>query len=141
MDAMLQASKNDDGSITNAADAPDSAALAAELKVLMDDHKVEDASVLDLRPHNLWTDFFVVGTINSTAHMDGVRRQIEDWAAGKGLERKGRGKTADYTKGIAQPGWEAEILWSVLDMGNIVAHLMSKETRTFYDLDRLWAAP
>ena len=28
--------------------------------------------------------------------------------------------------------------WILLDYGNIVVHLFSKEDREFYDLDRIW---
>jgi ribosome-associated protein len=119
-------------------------ARAVETTALLTEHKAVEPVMLDLRPFSLWTDFFVVAGVTSAAHLDGLRRHIEEWANDRGLSVRKPAKTRPIS-GASQAGamWEsgASFLWEILDMGNLVVHLMSKEARAFYDLERLWASP
>ncbi|MDR2952823.1 MAG: RsfS/YbeB/iojap family protein, partial [Treponema sp.] len=49
-------------------------ARAAALGELLREHKGGDVSVLDLRGMNSWTDFFIIATVSSNAHMEGLER-------------------------------------------------------------------
>jgi ribosome-associated protein len=118
---------------------------AVETTALLAEHKAVEPVMLDLRPFSLWTDFFVVAGVTSAAHLDGLRRHIEEWAKGEGLTVRKPVKTRAGLGGVSQTGMTGEsgasFLWEILDMGNLVVHLMSKEARAFYDLERLWASP
>jgi ribosome-associated protein len=127
--------KNDE---TANVDSPDYAALSREIKDVLLDIPGTDAVLLDLTGFNIWTDYFVIATVSSTTNMDGLKFAAEDWAKKSGLEiRRGRGKTNAYTRG-APSSDDRDLLWTIIDMGNIVVHLMSKDARDFYDLERLW---
>ncbi len=39
----------------------------------------------------------------------------------------------------AKPEGEGDSLWIVMDYGDAILHVLSEETREFYDLERLWA--
>jgi ribosome-associated protein len=117
---------------------------AVETTALLAEHKAIEPVMLDLRPFSLWTDFFVVAGVTSAAHLDGLRRHIEEWAKEEELTVRKPAKTRPVS-GASQAGAMGEsgaaFLWEILDMGNLVVHLMSKEARAFYDLERLWACP
>jgi ribosome-associated protein len=107
----------------------DDTAAALELAALIRDHRGEDVIVMDLREINYWTDFFVIATVSSNTHLQGLQRHIKDYAREKGMEilRWSRKTKADDE-------------WNLIDLGNIVIHLMSANSRSFYELERLWSA-
>jgi ribosome-associated protein len=102
---------------------------ALELAALIRDHRGEDVIVMDLREINHWTDFFVVATVSSSAHVQGLQRHIKDYAQEKGIVILRQHRKA---------GSDDE--WNLIDLGNIVVHLMSTASRSFYELERLWSA-
>jgi ribosome-associated protein len=102
---------------------------ALELAALIREHRGEEVIVMDLRGINYWTDFFVIATVSSTTHLQGLQRHIKDYAREKGIAiLRGRRKTG------------ADDEWNLTDLGNIVIHLMSANSRSFYELERLWSA-
>jgi len=115
-----------------AADAgTDSGAQSKSLGILLEEHKGADVLVLDLRPMNTWTDFFVIATASSNTHLDGLERHIKDYVREHDLEI--------IRHSTRSPSHDDE--WRILDLGTIVIHLMSGRTRSFYELERLYAPP
>jgi ribosome-associated protein len=105
-------------------------AVAEALGELLREHKGGDVSVLDLRIMNAWTDFFVIATVSSGAHMDGLERHIKEFCLEKEIEILGKSRKP-------QTGDDE---WRLIDLGWMVIHLMSRSLRDFYELERLWAA-
>jgi ribosome-associated protein len=110
-------------------DTPRDAAFA--LGALLRDHRALDAAVLDLRGSNSWTDFFVIATVTSISHLEGLERHIKDFCRNQGLEILRRSPRLS-------PAVEDD--WRLTDLGNVVVHLMSERARNFYELERLWSA-
>ena len=52
---------------------------ALEIAQLLEDSKAENVSVLDVSELNSWTDYFVIATIHSSAHWQGLAKQIKDY--------------------------------------------------------------
>jgi len=104
-------------SVTETADA---------LGKLLQEHNGQDVSVLDLRGVNNWTDFFVITTVTSKTHMDGLERHIKDFCHEKDIDIFGSSKKDTDEK------------WRLIDLGSLIVHLMTSDSREFYDLDRLW---
>jgi len=102
------------------------------LKKLLQDHLGQDVSVLDLRPFQTWTDFFIITTVSSRTHMDGLERHIKEFCRQRKIEISG------------SPRKKADDEWRLLDLsvpylGSIIVHLMNKRVREFYELERLWS--
>jgi ribosome-associated protein len=117
----------------------DGGKIADGITRLLAEHKAVNPVTLDLRRFNLWTDFFVVAGVTSTAHLDGLRRRLEEWADENQVPfRRGRDRRVSRNGRSAAVSGEANLLWDIFDMGNIVVHLMSKEAREFYELEKLW---
>ena len=101
---------------------------SVELGKLLSDHKGLDAVVMDLRGLNAWTDFFVIATVTSGAHLKGLQKHVKEYAAEKGID------ILRHQRKIA-----ADDEWNLIDMGAIVVHLMTARSRSFYELERLWS--
>lgn len=102
---------------------------AIEIGRLVEDGKGLDTVVIDISKLNSWTDFFVITTVNSSAHWQGIYRQVKEYIKENDLEVRVTNK-----KG---PDGDD---WNLIDLGSIVVHLMSKPAREFYDLEKLWHA-
>ena len=105
------------------------AELALELGRRIRDHRGGDVAVLDLRELNIWTDFFVIATVSSSTHLQGLYRQIKDFALERELDILYRHRNV-----------RADNEWSIVDMGTIVVHLLTARARSFYELERLWSS-
>jgi ribosome-associated protein len=109
----------------------DAAAFSLALGELLHDARGQDVVTLDLRGLNSWTDFFVIATVTSRTHRLGLERHIKEFAQEKGLE---------ILRRSTRPASGIEDDWSLIDMGDIVVHLMTEKARLFYELERLWGA-
>jgi ribosome-associated protein len=91
----------------------------------IDDRKGEGIVVLDLRGLNDATDFFVIASGTSDAHVrgiaDGLTRAMDE-----------AGHTVNHVEGLTTGRWV------LLDFVDFVVHLFHPETRAFYQLERLW---
>jgi ribosome-associated protein len=108
---------------------------ALALGDLLREHKGGDVKVLDLRGLNSWTDFFVIATTSSGAHLQGLERHVKEFSRERGPEILRRSRRPP-----ANPGASVRDEWSLIDMGTVVIHLMSPQARSFYELERLWSA-
>jgi ribosome-associated protein len=95
---------------------------------LLSDHKGGNSLVMDLSRLNAWTDFFVIATVSSSTHLQGLQKHIKEYAAEHSVDilRRQRKTPSDEE-------------WSLIDLGNVVVHLMTAKARAFYDLERLWS--
>jgi len=87
--------------------------------------KATDIIILDLRSRTDFTDFFLICSGNSKVQVQAIADYI--------LE-KSRG-TSFKTYSVEGYGTGR---WVILDMGDMIAHVFQKDTRTYYDLERLW---
>lgn len=106
----------------------DSQVLCDTIVEGMQENKAQDIVVLDLREiGNAVCDFFVICTGESSTQVDGISSSVSRHTRQELSERpwKVEGKTNSE--------------WILMDYGSVVAHIFYKETRTFYDLEDLWA--
>jgi ribosome-associated protein len=101
---------------------------AIGLAKLLSDHNGGDSLAMDLSGLNAWTDFFVIATVTSSTHLQGMHKHIKEYAAANG---------ADILRRQRRIASDDE--WSLIDLGNVVVHLMTAKARGFYDLERLWS--
>ena len=115
----------------DSAAADETAAMARGLGELLKEHKGADVLVMDVRRQCDWTDYFVIATVSSSAHLEGLERHIREFCRGNNIEilRKSRKLAAENDE------------WRLIDLGRAVVHLMSKQAREFYELERLWSLP
>ena len=102
---------------------------AKELALLIEDGKGIDVTLLDVSGLNSWTDYFVISTVTSSAHWQGLYKQVKEYIKDNDLE-------IHLTNRKSPDGDD----WNLIDLGPVVIHLMSEQAREFYDLEKLWHA-
>ncbi len=90
------------------------------------DKKAEDVTVLDVRGLTSYADYFVVVTADSDRQAGAIADHVEQTMKAKGVTKVG---VEGYESGR----------WILVDYGDVVAHVMNRESRGFYDLEGLWA--
>ncbi|MDD6148756.1 MAG: ribosome silencing factor [Lachnospiraceae bacterium] len=95
------------------------------LKDALSDKKAEDIKILDIHEISVLGDYFVIASGNNVNQLQAMEDAVDEVMYKNGYHQK-------QVEGTRQSSW------ILLDYGNIVVHLFSKEDREFYDLDRIW---
>jgi ribosome-associated protein len=90
------------------------------------DKKAEDVTVLDVRGLTSYADYFVVMTADSDRQASAIADHVEQTMKQQGVTKVG---VEGYETGR----------WILVDYGDVVAHVMNRESRGFYDIEGLWA--
>ena len=87
--------------------------------------KAQDAVELDVRGKSSVCDYMVVVSVTSTRHVKSIADEVVKFA-----------KQLDYQPLGVEGEQEAE--WVLVDLGDVVVHVMLPRVREFYALERLW---
>ncbi|MBA4373563.1 MAG: ribosome silencing factor [Thermodesulfovibrio sp.] len=113
---------NEGSSTAVLADSRELAVSAAEAAL---EKKAENPVVLELTGLTVVADYFVVCSGESTTQVRAISEHIEDELRKAGIRPIGiEGRKHGH--------------WVLLDYGDVIVHIFEKETRTFYDLEKLW---
>ena len=92
----------------------------------LEDLKGRDIVALDVTRATSVTDYMVIASGTSNRHVKALVDQVLESSKASGIP----------TLGVE--GRES-LEWVLVDLGDVVVHVMQKETRAFYDLERLWS--
>ena len=87
--------------------------------------KGEDMVILDLKDISSFTDYFVI------MHGNSKRQNV---AICENVERELKGKNIRPASIEGRENAE----WILMDYGNFIIHIFSKEAREYYSLEKLW---
>jgi ribosome-associated protein len=93
----------------------------------LEDFKAIDVQQIDVSDRNPLTDLFVIASGSSTRHIKSMADNLVQKAKAAGCAPLG-------VEGQSQ----AE--WVLVDLNDIIVHLMLPKTRAFYNLEKLWEA-
>lgn len=99
---------------------------AIKIKEFVEEHKGKDTVLIDVSENCSWAEVFIISTMTSLGHLKGIARELWGFLADNGLEVHNRHKS------VGEDGWE------LIDLGDIIIHLMSEDMRDFYSLEKLW---
>jgi ribosome-associated protein len=104
---------------------PSADVLLAQVRAAVEDLKAKDTIEIDVRGKTSVCDFLVIASGTSTRHVksiaDEVVRKVKDLdVLPLGVEG------------------EREAEWVLVDLGDVVVHVMLPRVREFYALERLW---
>ncbi|HVC37214.1 MAG TPA: ribosome silencing factor [Gammaproteobacteria bacterium] len=91
----------------------------------LQDMKGADIHALDVRGMTAITDFMVIASGTSDRHVKSLARSVLDQARAAGVKPMG-------VEG------EQEGEWVLVDLRDVVAHIMRPQARDFYNLEKLW---
>lgn len=103
-----------------------SRAFAIEGARSLSDDKCENVLVIDLRGRSQVTDYFVVATGTSERQMRSAAQHVADMTEEHPLEV--------YRSNINQ----GDQGWIFLDLVDVVIHVLTPESRGYYDIEMLW---
>ena len=107
----------------------DEARVEQLLQIVLDaleDIKAVDVRVIDVRGMTSITDLMVIASGTSTRHVKAVADRVEEAAKSHGFRALG-----------VEGSREAE--WILIDLVDVVVHVMLPEVRDFYALEKLWS--
>lgn len=105
---------------------PDSQEMVEVITEALLSRKGKDITLLDVSELTTLTDYFVVCHGTSDVQIKALADAVEE----------------DMREKTGEKAWKKEGLqgrsWVILDFVNIVVHIMSKEKRDFYGIERMW---
>ncbi len=91
----------------------------------LEDRKAEDVTVIDISEISPIADYFIIANGTNQNQLQAMRD-----AAGEALYKAG--------VKVQQIEGNQSSTWILMDYGDIIIHIFSKEDRLFYDLERTW---
>jgi len=90
-----------------------------------EDLKAENLVVLDVRGVASFTDYMIFASGNSTRHVGAIAESVVEAARAAGLP---------------PAGVEGQEIgeWVLVDLGDVVLHVMLPDVRQYYELEKLW---
>lgn len=99
--------------------------IKAAVKIL-DGKKAEDIRVIEIRDLTIIADYFIIADGTSETQTRALADELE-------FRLKEMGREPRQVQGNNGSNW------IILDYSDVVIHIFYKETRDFYNLERLWS--
>jgi ribosome-associated protein len=105
--------------------APSPREIADRAIAVLEDHKATDIRCLDVAHLTSITDYMIVATGRSDRHVRALSNALIEYCKENGIEVLG-----------AEGQDAAE--WILVDLVDVIVHVMLPKTRDFYDIEKLW---
>ena len=92
----------------------------------LEDKKGEDIRVIDIHGVSVLADYFVIADGSNASQVKAMADNVE------GRTRQSRSRSAVRSRGYQTAGW------ILMDYGDLIVHIFSRDDRLFYDLERIW---
>ncbi len=103
---------------------------AEQLKLLvieaLEEIKADNIEVLDVTNMTDFTDFMIIATGKSTRQVKALANEVVMKAKAAGVQPLG------------VEGQEVGE-WALVDLGDVITHVMTAQTRMMYNLEKLWS--
>mgnify|MGYP000179528808 FL=1 len=91
----------------------------------LDEKKGEEITIIDIKDISIIADYFIIASGSNALQVDALMNSV--------LEKLGKnGYEPLRIEGIRSASW------ILMDYGDVIVHVFSKEDRLFYNLERIW---
>ncbi len=91
----------------------------------MDERKGEDIQVIEIKDISIIADYFIIANGTNSSQVDALVGAVQEKLGKEGYVPK-------RVEGVRSASW------ILMDYGDVVVHVFSKEDRLFYNLERIW---
>lgn len=91
----------------------------------LDEKKAEDIKVIEIGEISIIADYFIIANGTNASQVQALVDNVEEVLGRAGFEPK-------RIEGLRTSSW------ILIDYGDVVVHVFSKDDRLFYDLERIW---
>lgn len=91
----------------------------------LEDKKANDVRVIDIAGVSVIADYFVIASGSNTNQVQAMADSVREAIGRAGHEPR-------QVEGYGSANW------ILMDYNDIIVHIFSDESRTFYDLERIW---
>ena len=98
--------------------------IARKAVEILDKKKAVDLKVIEVTEQTIVADYFVLATGTSSTHVKSLADDVE-------YELEQLGVNDGHIEGRATG-------WVLLDYGAVLVHIFDRESREYYNLERLW---
>ena len=91
----------------------------------LDEKKANDIVIMDIQRVSMISDFFVIASGENQNQMQAMADNVQE-------EMEKNGDHFRHIEGYPKNDW------ILMDYNDVIVHIFSKESRIFYDLDRIW---
>ena len=91
----------------------------------LEDRKAEDVTVIDISEISPIADYFIIANGTNQNQLQAMRDAADEALYKAGVQ-------------VQQIEGNQSSTWILMDYGDIIIHIFSKEDRLFYDLERTW---
>lgn len=96
------------------------------VQTVLDERKGQYITTIDVRGKTSFTDYMVIATGTSDRHILSLCQYVSEKVEESGMKPLGieGGQGSD---------------WVLLDLGDVIVHVMTAQAREFYQLEKLWS--
>ena len=91
----------------------------------LEESKAQDVKVMDVRGITDVTDFMILATGTSSRHVISIAENLVEYMK-------------DHMHRPLGIEGQEEAEWVLVDLNDVIVHIMQADARVFYDLDKLW---
>ena len=91
----------------------------------LEEKKGKDVKVIDIRTISVIADYFILADGENQNQLQAMQDAVDEALTKAGIHAK-------------QIEGNRNSTWILMDYGDIIVHIFSKEDRLFYDLERIW---
>lgn len=91
----------------------------------LEEKKGEDITVIEIKDISIIADYFIIANGTNSSQVDALVNSVNQSLGKEGFNPK-------RIEGVRSASW------ILMDYGDIIVHVFSKEDRLFYNLERIW---